>query len=482
MSLSSAMQAGLSGLVANANDLSTIANNIANSDTVGYKQTDTNFESLVSSTDADSANSSGGVISTTQQLVNVQGQAIQTNSPTDLMISGQGFFVVSQNASAIGANNGALFTRAGSFTENSNGYLVNTAGLVLQGWPANASGVVSSNPESLSSLEPINIPQISGAVSATTSVAVSANVNSGQTVSTAATAAGTTPPGAGAYNASTNSMAMYEDNNATGVAPDYSVPLIVSTSEGGEQTLQLDLLKSSTPNQWYAELVATPASSVDDGTGLSDGQLGSCTVTFSATGQISSISNVNGALTANGDNLSLAIGASSGTPAAGAVNWASSLGVAGQTIALNLAGTNGNNGLSQFDSTSEINSITTNGTAFGTVSNVSISSSGVVSAVFSNGISQVIAQVPVATFPNPDGLTAVSGDAYQASLNSGNFILEQAGQGGSGTIDSSELEASTVDLSSQLTNMITAQNAYSASSKIITTVDQMMQSLLQAVQ
>jgi flagellar hook protein FlgE len=165
------------------------------------------------------------------------------------------------------------------------------------------------------------------------------------------------------------------------------------------------------------------------------------------------------------------------------VNWAPSLGVAAQNITLNLTGGNGTTGgLTQLDSQSVTQSINTNGTAFGNLANIEIDASGIVTAVFSNGVTQTMAQVAIATFPNPDGLTPVNGNAFQVSQNSGTFTLEQPGSGGAGQIDPSALEASTVDLSSQLTDLISSQSAYSASSKIITTANQMMQALLNVIQ
>jgi flagellar hook protein FlgE len=180
----------------------------------------------------------------------------------------------------------------------------------------------------------------------------------------------------------------------------------------------------------------------------------------------------------------LTFGASSAAaPGPGQVNWAPTLGIAQQTVTLNLNGGAGSTGgITQLDSQSVTQSITNNGTAFGNLTNVEIDANGIVTAVFSNGVTRPIAQVAIATFPNPDGLTPVNGDAFQVSQNSGTYTLEQPGAGGAGQIDPSTLESSTVDLSSQLTELITSQSAYSASSKIITTANQMMHDLLNIVQ
>src|SRR6201996_2697949 len=187
MSLPSAMQSGVAGLVANSVALSTISNNIANVNTVGYKQGETDFESLVTNAGGDSALNAGGVMASTQQLIDQQGQLTQTSSPLDLAISGQGFFVTTSQATNVTPTDPRLFTRAGSFTVNNQGYLVNAAGLVLQGWPADANGVITPNPSSLTSLQSINVSQVGGAVSPTTQVGLNANLDSAQTVSPGAT-------------------------------------------------------------------------------------------------------------------------------------------------------------------------------------------------------------------------------------------------------------------------------------------------------
>jgi flagellar hook protein FlgE len=480
MSLNSAMEAGVSGLGANSAALSTISNNIANVNTVGFKQGETEFESLVTSTAGDPSETSGGVMATSRLLVDQQGQLTQSSSPLDLAISGQGFFVTTSQATNVTPTDPRSFTRAGSFSVNNQGYLVNSAGLVLQGWLADPQGNIATNPSNLTSLHSINVSQVGGAVEPTTTVGINANLDSSQAISAAAAAAGLGPPGPGAYNPTTNSMAMYDSNNATGVKPDYSIQVPISDSQGGQHTVQIDFLKSTVPDQWYAEVVAVPPTDVVDGAGLANGQIATGVVAFTPTGQIDPANTT----LFSAANPTITFGASNAAaPAAGKVNWAASLGIAAQTVTLNLSGGAGSTGgLTQLDSQSVTQSITTNGTAFGNLTNVEIDKNGIVTAVFSNGVTRPIAQVAIATFPNPDGLTPVSGDAFQVSQNSGTFTLEQPGAGGAGQIDPATLEASTVDLSQQLTALITSQSAYSASAKIITTANQMMQALLNVIQ
>ena len=234
------------------------------------------------------------------------------------------------------------------------------------------------------------------------------------------------------------------------------------------------MLKSSVANQWYAEVQAVPASDVVSGAGLAPGQIATGIVTF----------NTDGSLDSAGSTLAstLNIGASSATaPGAGAVQWATSLGVAASPLTLNLGSSSGSSGLTQLDNSSVVGSVNTNGAPPGNLSAISISKDGDVTATFDNGTSRVIAQVAIATFPDENGLSPVSGNAYLASPAAGNVSLKVAGTGGAGTLTSNSLEASTVDLSTEFTNLIITQRAYTASSKVITAADQMTQDLLSII-
>ena len=482
MSINSALLAGVAGLSANTSALSAISDNIANVNTVGYKRAGVAFEALVTAANGVTGYSAGGVTSTNTQFVNQQGTTTQTTSPTDLSIAGNGMFVTSEapiDPTSVGQ---VLFTRAGSFTPDANGFLKNSAGLYLQGWPADSQGNILSNGSSLTSLQPVNVQTISGSVAATTNASVNANANAAQVAGAAATAAAVVPPAAGAYDALTNSMTAYDPTAGTGVKPDFAIQMPISDSLGGQHTVQIDLLKSTTPNQWHAEIQAVPTSDIVSGAGLVPGQIATGIVAFNSDG---SLDLANTTLFGSPANPVLNIGASNAVsatvPAAGAVNWSTALGLTSQTIDLNLSPTSSSSGLTQFDSPSVVTSTSTNGTPFGNLSSVAIDKSGFITATFSNGVSRKIGQVALATFPDVNGLSAVSGDAYAQTPGSGTYSLNGAGTGGAGTIAASTLESSTVDLSAEFTNLIVTQRAYTASSKIITTADQMTQDLLQLI-
>ena len=119
---------------------------------------------------------------------------------------------------------------------------------------------------------------------------------------------------------------------------------------------------------------------------------------------------------------------------------------------------------------------------FGTFTGIAIDQHGIVTANFDNGLKQPIYLVPVATFNNPNGLAAESGNSYLQTNTSGSFLLQQAGSGAAGQIAPSELESSNVDIAQEFSNLIITQQAYAANSKVITTANQMIQNLLQSIQ
>jgi flagellar hook protein FlgE len=460
MSISSAMLAGVTGLKANASSLAAISDNIANSNTVGYKRSAIDFADMVNSVSS-STYDAGGVLTDTRHYIDQQGTLQATSNVTDLAVSGDGFFVTSSKAAGLTAGDPRYYTRAGSFAVDANGYLKNSAGYYLQGWTADAGGTITTDSNNLSSLSPVNVLSVNNTAQPTTAASVSANLDSDQTVNPAVYSVG--------------QMAQYNADPTTGIKPDFSVTVPVSDSKGGQRSVQIDFLKSGTANQWNAEIVANPQGDVDTG-GATPGLIASGVVAFNPDGSLDLANTTLGGLstsTANPPIASLSILASAAAPPAPpAVAWASGLGVAAQTFTLDLSK------MTQFSAASSVSQIASNGTASGGISGISIDSSGNVTAVYGNGTTRTIARVAVATFPDEDGLTPVSGDAYQESLASGIHTFKTAGSAGAGTITPSSLEASTVDLSAEFTGLIATQEAYSASSKIITTADQMMQQLL----
>ncbi|EZP80153.1 Flagellar hook-basal body protein precursor [Novosphingobium resinovorum] len=431
MSLYSALYAGVSGLSAQSSAMATVADNITNVNTVGYKGTSAQFESLVNGGSVSSTYSAGGVTATAKSLISKQGLLQASSSLTDIAIDGAGFFVVRSSADASGAT---AFTRAGSFTTDSSGYLRNTSGYYLMGWPLDTQGNYANN-GAISSLEPIRPTALTGAAAPTTSIELRANLDS-------------TSEAVADYDAG--------DMSSGDVDPQFSRSVEIYDSQGTAHTLTFNFVKTGA-NQWAAEITGDPTdiSSVNGDPVGANGMIASTTVSFNADG-----------------SLDL------GTPATalfGSLQLEYNNGAAAMPISLDLGSNAGLDGLTQFGSTSALLSSTVDGGMLGTVASVKISDTGVVSAVFDDGTSRAIYQLPIATFQNPDGLTRIGGNAYIVSEDSGNFALNEPGTVGGGKISASMLEASNVDLASEFSNMILFQRAYSASSKIITTVDDMLQ-------
>lgn len=481
MSINSALLAGVSGLTANAAALAAISQNIANVNTVGYKRTAGEFATVVNSQSQGAGYSAGGVQASARHFTSQNGQLQRTSSSTDLGIAGQGFFVVTEKAENLTPTDSRLFTRAGAFRVDNFGFLKNTAGLYLQGWPIDSEGNVNSDPSDLTRLKTINVGSVGGTAEATTRVELNANLRSSQTISAEAADAAAVPAGPNAYSPTTNSMAMWNPDTGTGVKPDFELTIPVSDSKGGQRTVSLSFLKSNVPNEWYAEIRAIPASDVVTGAGLSNGQLRTGRVAFTQDGRLDVAAMqampAGEALFADPAAATLSFGASdAAAPAAGAFNWAPSLGIDNQSVSFELANAAG--GLTQYDSASVVQATLTNGTAFGNLSEIKIDEKGFVTAIFDNGVTRQIALVALATFTSPDSLAEASGNAFRVTQGSGTFNLKGAGVGGAGMIGASQLEASTVDLSAEFTGLITTQRAYSASSKIITTADEMLAELI----
>lgn len=160
----------------------------------------------------------------------------------------------------------------------------------------------------------------------------------------------------------------------------------------------------------------------------------------------------------------------------GAQNMDGSVGN-GTTVKLSMGNTGTTDGLTNLAGSFTTNYIKQDGAKYGSYSGVSVSENGVVTALFDNGETRPIAILPLATFTNPNGMSALTGNAWIETDASGQPLLKQAGVDGAGEISANALETSTVDLATEFSNMIVTQRAYSASTKIITTADEMLQEL-----
>jgi len=259
-------------------------------------------------------------------------------------------------------------------------------------------------------------------------------------------------------------------NMASGaISSQFSRPIRVFDSLGTGHDLSMNFLKIGV-NTWAVEVFALPASDVT--TSLPNGQLTYGTVTFNGDSSLSSVS----ALLSNPVDITWNNGAQ---PSAVTFNW----GTPGQpfgTVGASAIGLT--DGLSQFDSAYRVNFVNQNGAPVGELSSVAIDENGYVIASYSNGETQKLFKIPLADFANPDQLQASSGNVFAETSDSGAVNLAQAGASGVGKIASSTLEASNVELADQLTDMIVAQRAYQANTKVISTSDQLLDELNRILQ
>ena len=428
MSLYSALNAGVSGLSAQSTAMASVADNITNINTVGYKGVSTEFRTLVTDGRIKSSYSAGGVAAAPQALISKQGLLQASANQTDLAIDGAGFFVV---RSGDGATSDVAFTRAGAFKPDLSGYLRNTSGFYLQGWRLDAQGqfVDTGN---IDALESVRLSELTGSAAPTTTVQIRANLKSDEV------------PFAAPYTAG--------DMAAGTVTPNFTRSVDIYDAQGGAHRVTLAFLKTAA-NTWQTEIYAAPASDVT----AAGGMLASGTVKF----------NPDGSLDRSGSSPVLFAALTPG--------WTN--GAGSQPITFKLGSDDGLDGLTQFGGESALISSDVDGGLLGNIASIEVSDKGVVSAIFDDGTSRAVFQLPIATFQNPDGLTRLSGNAYGVSMGSGSVAINRPGALGSGSIAASTLEASNVDLAQEFTNMIRFQRAYSASSKIITTVDDMLQEL-----
>jgi flagellar hook protein FlgE len=432
MSLYGALNIGVAGMAANSQALSVTSSNIANVNTVGYKEGITSFTTFLNSNAGPIASAQAGVVAVPGQVVTSQGLPVSTSSPTDMSISGNGFFVVTPNSSSTTTQE---YTRAGSFVPDSSGNLVNAAGLYLLGYKLDSAGNIPTNSSALSL---INIKSLSGTAQATSLVNLKANLQASATVDSTYTAG----------------------DMASGAAtPDFQRTVNVYDSLGGSQPVTFSFIRTGA-NAWAYEATYSGASS-----------------NLSASGPISQ-----GAISFNSDGTLANVGGAS--PASGTVSmtipWNSATsGLTPQTVKVDFGTVGTIDGLTQYDAPSVLNGSTVDGSAFGSITGVTVAKDGTLTAQFSNGLSSNVYKIPVATFTNPDGLGQLTGNAYIATKDSGAANINPANSGGAGGLVSQTLEASTVDLATEFTNLITTQRAYSASARIVTTADQMLQQLEQ---
>lgn len=691
MSLFGAMFSGVSGLTAQSSAMGAVSDNITNVSTIGYKNTDVNFQTLVTKQVSATFYSAGGVQSKPRQRTEVQGLLQASTSQTDIAISGQGFFVVNEAARPTNTDQ-FLYTRAGSFIMDNEGYLRNTSGYYLQGWPTDAAGVVQAvdpianpipnqNIVSTDFLQTINLSRVGGTAAATTTIAIGANLpanastydpvlNTAQdgfqktdvqffdTLGNAGTFSVTYMRSARANQwdvdivppSGTTVMTLYDstpltplvydskglleftdrpadgatitidgttyefDTNATVTAGNTAVNIATATTlsddvarlltaiqttdsdfaaayervtlspnsptallfhengtdaisvnpvglldvDGNPVTRQTEAFNVLKQNAAYSDntQITFGANPVDGNTivinGITyefdsgGGVAGTNTAVTIGAGIGATLANLeaaievtdaqmsgnrvrirenddsgvvdtlvlsslpSGSYTVTGTGLTVtepdgtALNLVTGTTvntlyglhfdvdglpesvnvgsleilgfASGAADMNGALGNSPR-IAMDFGTLGEADGMTQFGANFTPVFIQQNGSRFGTFAGVTISPEGLVTALFDNGETRNIFKIPIATFVNPNALEARTGNIWNATEASGDYTLRVADSGPAGAVTQGALEASTVDIGEEFTKMIVVQRAYSASTKIIRTADEMLDEL-----
>lgn len=452
MSLYASLLAGVSGLKAQTLSMSAVSDNIANVSTIGYKKTNAVFSTLVSGASQDISYAPGGVAGAPRQLINQQGVLQATQRTTDVAIVGSGLFVVND------ARGEQFFTRAGSFNENSRGQLENASGYLLQGWKVDQAGNIIDS----SKIDTVAVSTESGVAADTKNLKLGGNLD-------ARALAQNSPIDFTTMTTSTFTIANADAIAASAFSQDFSRTLKVFDTLGNSHNITMNLMKIASGNDWAFALSSPDATGI---TGTANNLIGWGTMSFNGDGtlgsvQFSSSSTAPTTVTPNVDGDIIG-----SLP----IDWTN--GANNSTIALNFGGEDSSSGFAQFAADFNVQSISRDGAEVGLRTGVSIDSEGFVVASYSNGATQKLWKIPVATFANPNELQARNGSAYGQTTASGEFTLREANKGGAGRIEPLSLEGSNVDLSEEFSQMITTQRAYSAATKIITTADEMLDELL----
>jgi flagellar hook protein FlgE len=429
MSILTAMSTGVSGLDAESDELGVIGNNLANSNTVGFKESRGMFDNVLGAAVGTEGVAGNGVVMKSAQQVFTEGALSNTGVPTDIALSGDGFFMVNGN---VGGTPGNFYTRAGQTSLDSTGTLVNPDGLAFQGYAANPDGTFGT------SLGPIKVNTAALAPKTTTTMDITANLDSTQT------------PPAAAWDP--------QDPAATS---NFSTSMQVYDSLGNAHTANV-FVRNTGAGTWDYHVLVN-GSEVTGGTAGQNNEVATGTLTFNPSGALQS-----DAVTAGG-NASFT-GATANQPIA--LNFGTSIADGGT----GLDGTTG------FATASSVSAQSQDGYGSGSLTGISIDASGIVNGSYTNGQSIAVGQLAVAKFPSDTGLGQAGQNLWTATKDSGVAAVGAAGAGGRASIVTGTLEQSNVDISTQFVDLIAHQASFQADSKTITTADQMLQSLMQMKQ
>ena len=415
-------QQGLSGLNSAAKGLDVIGNNIANTNTVGFKSSTAQFADVYASSLTGAGATSVGIgtkLAAVSQEFS-QGNLTTTNNPLDIAINGGGFFRLSDN--------GAItYSRNGQFLLDKDGYVTNSRGLTLTGYRADINGnIIPSAPLD------IQIPPGDIAPRATTSATAVLNIDSR---SAQPANAPFDPVDPGSFNNSTS--------------------LSVFDTLGNPHIVSYYFVKTALPNQWdmYATADGTATTNLDLGGGAGV----AATLNFSTSGQLTSAM----PLTATIDLAQVATDL-------GQVNGAATP----LSFAVDMRGT------TQFGGPFGVNSLAQDGFTSGRLAGLSVSQDGLISGRYTNGQSRNLAQVVLSSFNNPQGLKPLGNNQWSETTDSGPSQVGVPGSGALGALTPAAVENSNGDITAELVNMITMQRAYQANAQTIKTQDSLLQTIV----
>ncbi len=416
MGLYGLMTTSISGMAVQSDRMGTVADNIANVNTTGYKEASAEFATLVAEGHV-ASHVPGSVSTIARRAVTHQGDLSYTNSPTDLAVSGNGFFMVQSPSGT------PYLTRAGSFI-STNGELVNAAGFTLLGYDL-LNGGSSSVINSAAGLVPVGTANLGLKATPSTSGNFQVNLPSDAAVSTSLPSA-----------------------NAAGA--DFAGKTSIITYDNLGHKVTLDIYSAKTgPNQWEVSVYDNAGASAGGGFPYAAGsQLTTQALTFSGT---------TGKLT-------------SPSPATLSVNVPN-----GATLNFNMGNT------TQLAGAYIPVDASANGNGPSAVDRLEISAQGIVTAVYADGSRVDAFKIPLANVASPDNLTAISGNVFATNKESGDLQLGTANSGSLGKIVSGALEKSSVDLASELTTMVEAQRSYTANSKVFQTGTELLDVLVNLV-
>lgn len=410
----------LTGLNASSADLSIIGNNIANSATSGFKQSRGEFADIFAVSNLGTASNA---IGQGVQLANVaqqftQGNLSFTESPLDMAVSGEGFFRLNDNGNLV-------YSRAGAFHADRQGYIVNNQNQRLTGFLADANGNITG------ALGDMQISSANIAPSATTSADLELNLDANAPVIPPATAFNPVDPTT--FNHST-SATVYDSL--------------------GNGLLATTYYRRTGGNSWDSWLYVTPPGG--SATEVTPTGGSPATLTFTDAGDLDTVGPTGGMV-------------------AGSIDYALTppgTGAADLDLELRYAGT------TQYGSDFTVSNLTQDGYPTGRLSSIDVEQDGTIFGRFTNGQSQILGQVALTNFNNVQGLRQLGDTSWAESYESGAALTGAAGTGTLGLVQSGALEESNVDLSAQLVNLITAQRNFQANAQVISAADQVTQTII----